>query len=195
MYISLWERNSYLIFSEQPIYFKTHITLIPDENLGVVVLTNGMKSPIMAATYTALDKFLNVESKDWSADLLKQRNNYEKKDSRISDRKEKRVPNTKPSVALEKYVGLYKSDIYGDIKITQEKKQLRMEFEHSPDLSATLNHWHYDVWEIKWDQKHAWFSFGTVKFNTDNNMEITGIDFDVPNDDIFFEELKPYKLK
>jgi len=173
----------------------TAITLIPDENLGVVVLTNGMKSPIMAATYTALDKFLNVESKDWSADLLKQRNNYEKKDSRISDRKEKRVPNTKPSVALEKYVGLYKSDIYGDIKITQEKKQLRMEFEHSPDLSATLNHWHYDVWEIKWDQKHAWFSFGTVKFNTDNNMEITGIDFDVPNDDIFFEELKPYKLK
>ena len=44
-------------------------------------------------------------------------------------------------------------------------------------------------------KKHAWFNFGTVKFNTDNNMEITGIDFDVPNDDIFFEELKPYKLK
>ena len=69
----------------------TAITLIPDENLGVVVLTNGMKSPIMAATYTALDKFLNVESKDWSADLLKRRNNYKKKDSRISDRIEKRI--------------------------------------------------------------------------------------------------------
>ncbi|MCB0375293.1 MAG: beta-lactamase family protein, partial [Sinomicrobium sp.] len=36
----------------------TAITLIPDENLGVVVLTNGMKSPIMAATYYALDLFL-----------------------------------------------------------------------------------------------------------------------------------------
>ena len=173
----------------------TAITLIPDENLGVVVLTNGMKSPIMAATYTALDKFLNVESKDWSADLLKRRNNYENKDSRISDRKEKRIPNTKPSVGLDKCEGVYKSDIYGNISISEDNEQLRMEFEHSPALSATLNHWHNDVWEIKWDQKHAWFNFGTVKFNTDNNMEITGIDFDVPNDDIFFEELKPYKLK
>ena len=173
----------------------TAITLIPDENLGVVVLTNGMKSPIMAATYTALDKFLNVESKDWSADLLKRRNNYENKDSRISDRKEKRIPNTKPSVDLDKCAGVYKSDIYGNITITEVNEQLRMEFEHSPALSATLNHWHNDVWEIKWNQKHAWFSFGTVKFNTDNNMEITGIDFDVPNDDIFFEELKPYRLK
>lgn len=173
----------------------TAITLIPDENLGVVVLTNGMKSPIMAATYTALDKFLDVESKDWSTDLLRRRNNYKKKDSRISDRIEKKVPNTKPSVAVEKYAGIYKSDIYGDIKITLENEQLRIEFEHSTNLSATLNHWHYDVWEILWDQKHAWFSFGTVKFNMDNNMKIIGIDFDVPNDDIFFEELKPYKLK
>jgi hypothetical protein len=29
----------------------------------------------------------------------------------------------------------------------------------------------------------------------DNNLMVTGIDFDVPNNDIFFEELKPYKLK
>lgn len=172
----------------------TAITLIPDEKLGVVVLTNGMKSPIMAATYTALDLFLGVKSKDWSAELLKRRNRYEKKDLRISERKQKRILNTSPSVPIDKYVGIYKSDIYGNIKISYENDELKMNFEYSPDLSATLNHWHNDVWEIKWDQKHAWFSFGTVKFNTDNNMEITGIDFDVPNDDIFFEELKPYRI-
>jgi hypothetical protein len=26
-------------------------------------------------------------------------------------------------------------------------------------------------------------------------MEVTGFDFDVPNDDFFFEELKPRKVK
>ena len=173
----------------------TAVTLIPDENLGVVVLTNGMKSPIMAATYYALDKFLGVEPKDWSADLLERTNKNQKEDTRIADRKAKRIPNTNPSVALEKYAGVYKSNIYGEIKITNENDRLRMEFEHSSELSATLSHWHYDTWEIQWDQKHAWFSFGTVKFITDNNMEIKGLDFDVPNDDIFFEELKPYKVK
>lgn len=172
----------------------TAITLIPDEKLGVVVLTNGMKSPIMAATYKALDMFLGVESKDWSTEILNRRNKYEKKDSRISDRKQKRVLNTEPSLALKKYTGVYKSDIYGEIKITLDNHQLILEFEHSPDLSAILTHWHYDVWKINWDQKHAWFSFGTVKFNIDNNMDVKGLDFDVPNDDIFFEELKPYKI-
>ncbi len=174
----------------------TAVTLIPDENIGVVVLTNGMKSPIMAATYYALDMFLGVkDSKDWSATLLERVNNRNKNDSRISDRKAKRVLNTKPSVAPETYTGSYQADIYGKINITLEGGQLRINFEHSPALSATLRHWHYDVWEIVWDNKHAWFNFGTVKFNMNNNLDVTGLDFDVPNDDIFFEELKPYKVK
>ncbi|MBA7567933.1 hypothetical protein ES708_09652 [subsurface metagenome] len=70
-----------------------------------------------------------------------------------------------------------------------------MEFEHSPLLSATLSHWHYDVWEIIWDYEQAWFSFGTIKINTNNNLEVTGFDFDVPNDDFFFEELKLYRTE
>lgn len=171
------------------------VTLIPEANLGIVVLTNGMKSPYMAATYYAIDKFLGVESRDWSAEYLERANNRQREDTRISSRKEKRVPDTKHSVALEEYTGVYQSDIYGEIKINLESDHLRMEFEHSPYLAATLSHWHYDVWEIQWDNKHAWFSFGTVKFNLDNNLEVIGMDFDVPNNDIFFEELKPYLVK
>ena len=173
----------------------TAVTLIPDENLGVVVLTNGMKSPIMAATYYAIDKFLGLEPRDWSEEYLERENKRQKEDTRILSRKEKQVSGTKPSIALAEYTGVYQSDIYGEIKIFLDSDQLRMEFEHSPYLSATLSHWHYDVWEIQWENKHAWFSFGTVKFNMDNNLEVTGIDFDVPNNDIFFEELKPYKVK
>ena len=172
----------------------TAITLIPDENLGVVVLTNGMKSPIMAATYYALDKFLGIKTQDWSTKLLNEANKNTKEDTRIADRKKKRVLHTKPSVSLKEYTGTYTADIYGNITISLKDGKLRMEFEHSKDLSATLNHWHYDVWKINWDKKHAWFNFGTVKFNTNNNLEVKSIDFDVPNNDIFFEELKPIKI-
>jgi hypothetical protein len=174
--------------------FLTAVTLIPDEKLGVVVLTNGMKSPYMAATYYALDLFLGLESRDWSAQYLGMMNERQEGDARISSRREKRVSGTRPSVDPAEYTGVYLSDIYGEIKISLESDRLRMAFEHSPYLSATLTHWHYDVWEIKWDNKHAWFDFGTVRFNLDNNLEVTGMEFDVPNDDIFFEELKPYRL-
>jgi len=173
----------------------TAVTMIPDENLGVVVLTNGVKSPIMSATYYALDMFLGVETKDWSAVGLERTNEYLKGDTRISDRKEKRVLNTKPSVSLESIIGDYKSDVYGKISILNENDQLRLVFDHTPLLSAQLTHWHYNVWEIKWEHPQAWFSFGTIKINTDNNLEVIGFDFDVPNDDFFFEELKPIKVK
>jgi len=173
----------------------TALTLIPDEDLGVVVLTNGVKSPIMAATYYALDRFLGVETfKDWSAEYLERTNERMAGDTRIADRKAKRVMNTQPSIAREKLAGTYQSDMYGELYIREKDGDLKLEFSHSPLLSATLSHWHYDVWEIHWDHPQAWFSFGTVQFNTDNNLEVTGFDFDVPNDDIFFHELRPYRV-
>lgn len=173
----------------------TAITLIPDENIGVVVLTNGVKSPIMPATYYALDKLLGVKSKDWSTDYLKRSNKYAASDTRISDRKAKRVLGTKPTISIENFVGEYYSDVYGEIGITDKDNQLSLAFKHSPLLSATLTHWHHNVWEIHWEHPQAWFSFGTIKINTDNNLKVVGFDFDVPNDDFFFEELKPYKIE
>ena len=170
------------------------VTLIPDEKLGVVVLTNGMESPTSAITNYTLDAFLDIEETDWSNKYLERLEKRKTRDTRIDDRKNARVLNTKPSLELEKYTGTYKSDIYGYITVGRTNDQLTLDFEHSPDIKATLSHWHYDVWKIKWDKEQAWFKFGTVKFNTDNNLKILGMDFDIPNNDIFFEELKPKRV-
>lgn len=171
------------------------VTLIPDQKLGVVVLTNGMESPTSAITNYTLDAFLNVEETDWSTKDLERLERRKKRDTRIEDRKNARVLDTKASLGVEKYTGTYKSDIYGNIIVAHVDNQLTLDFEYSPDLKATLSHWHYDVWKINWDKEQAWFKFGTVKFNMDNNLKILGMDFDIPNNDIFFEELKPMREK
>ena len=173
----------------------TAVTMIPGENLGVVVLTNGTKSPIMAATYYALDQFLGVEEKDWSKLYLERTNNWMENDSRIADRKASRVLHTKPTIDEAKILGDYHSDLVGKISIIKEGETLKLKFEHHPLLSASLSHWHYDSYQIHWDEDQAWFSFGTIKFNADNNQEVLGFDFDVPNDDFFFYELKPKREK
>jgi CubicO group peptidase (beta-lactamase class C family) len=171
------------------------VTMIPDEKLGVVVLSNGMNPPTSAVTNYVLDAFLGLEEKDWSAEMLEKSKNRQSGDNRISDRQEKRVTGTKPSLPLEKYVGTFNAPVYGKIEVKLENEKLRMYFEHTPELSATLEHWHYNVWKIDWDKTQAWFSFGTVQFKMNNNLKITGLEFDVPNDDIFFEELKPVKIQ
>lgn len=173
----------------------TAVTMIPEENLGVVVLTNGTKSPIMAATYYALDQFLGLATKDWSGIYLERINTNTANDHRISDRKSKRQMNTQPTLSKDQILGKYHSDLVGNISILNQGNTLKLEFEHHPLLSATLTHWHFDTWKINWEEDHAWFSFGTIKFNSNNNQEVLGFDFDVPNDDFFFEELKPVRVE
>lgn len=171
------------------------VALIPDENLGVVVLTNGMRPVFAPLVNYTIDAFLKAPEKDWSAEALA--NAARNKDTRVEDRKKARVMNTKPSLSPEAYAGTYISDNYGKITVKQEAGKLKVYFEHTPDLAATLEHWHYNVWELKWDNPEvlAWFSFGTVRFDLDNNNKITGLSFDVPNDDFFFEELKVRRSK
>jgi CubicO group peptidase (beta-lactamase class C family) len=173
----------------------TAVTMIPEEKLGVVVLTNGHQSPIMAATYYAFDQFLGTGSKDWSADMLKRSLQNQDHDTRVADIKKAKVANTKTSVTPSRFVGTYHSYIYGKIEVKEENGQLRLYFEDAPRLSASLKHWHYDTYEIVWDEKHAWFDFGTLQFNINNKLEVIGMDLNVPNDDIFFEELKPKKVR
>ena len=174
------------------------VAMIPDEKLGVVVLTNGMKGGLMhaVANYT-IDKFLKLKDRDWNTELLERAKRNQQEDTRISDRIKAQVKNTKPSVPVEKYVGQYLADIYGKIEVKKEGDKLRLSFEHSNRFNATLEHWHYDVWKIKWDNAAdlSWFHFATVRFEMDNNLNVTGLDFDVPNDDIWFYELKPRKIK
>ncbi len=171
------------------------VALIPDEKLGVVVLTNGMR-PIFAplVNYT-IDQFLKAPEKDWSAEALANVN--ARKDTRIEERKKAHVLNTKPSVDPSNYLGEYNAEIYGKITVRKDGDRLRIDFEHTPDLSATLEHWHYDVWKMNWIKSDplTWFPFATVKFELDNNNQVTGLNFDIPNDDFFFEELKAHKVK
>lgn len=171
------------------------VTLIPDEKLGVVVLTNGMKPIFGPLVNYTVDAFLKAPVKDWSGEGLA---NYAKnKDTRIEERKKARVLNTKPSVDVSNYVGEYLAAAYGKIFVKNDGGKLRITFEHTPDLSATLDHWHYDVWKMTWEKSDplTWFQHATVKFELDNNNKVTGLSFDVPNDDFWFDELKSQKVK
>jgi CubicO group peptidase (beta-lactamase class C family) len=170
------------------------MALVPEEKLGVVVLTNGLKGIYSALVNYTIDAFINAPPKDWSAEQLA--SSKKNKDTRIEDRKRSRAKGTSPSVSLDKYCGTYAVNTYGKISVSREGDTMKIRFEHTPDLAATLTHWHFDVWQLNWDRPEVlpWFTFGTVKFELNNNNEVTGISFDVPNDDFWFEELNAKKI-
>ena len=84
--------------------------------------------------------------------------------------------------------------MYGDIRILTEGGQLMIDFLPAPELKAKLTHWHHDVYKLDWLEEQSWFSFGTVQVAMDNNGKAHQLIFDVPNDDIFFEEIKAVRV-
>jgi len=173
----------------------SRVVMVPDIKLGVVVLTNsmeGISSPL--ATYI-INQYIKKDMRDWSSVYLERSRSSNGHRDQVDERRNARKSGTQPSLEIKEMMGTYYDPMYGDITISENGSELRIAFADAPALGATLAHWHYDTYEIKWDEEHAWFDFGTVSITTDNNLTVTGLEFDVPNYDIFFDELHPKKIR
>jgi hypothetical protein len=173
----------------------SRLTLIPEEKLGVVVLTNSMTGITSPITMRAIDEILGIGSRDWSKEALPgAARSEENKNKRVAERIAAREMNTKPTIAEEAFIGNYYDPMYGSVSIAKENDKLVIDFGPAPKLKADLSHWHYNTYKLNWREVHAWFDFGTIKFVLDNNNHVEGIEFDVPNDDIFFDEIHLKKM-
>lgn len=171
----------------------SRVMMIPDLKLGIVVLTNTMEGISTPLTYYIANQYLKKDTRDWSAEYLERARSSNGHKEDVDERKAARKVGTTPSISVSDIVGAYYDPMYGDITVSNDEGELKIGFQDAPLLSATLEHWHYDTYEINWDKEHAWFDFGTVSFTLDNNLKVTGLEFDVPNGDIFFHELHPEK--
>jgi CubicO group peptidase (beta-lactamase class C family) len=127
--------------------------LMPDEQLGVFVFANTDHVEVRhALMYRVFDLFLGNPVRDWSTDL---RTLYQKERTRADSTRRaneaKRIRGTKPSLALEKYAGTYKDPLLGDIVVTAENGSLRVRA--SSLISGSLEHWQYDTFRIRWDNR------------------------------------------
>jgi len=126
----------------------SRLTLVPERKLGIAVLTNrGRSSLADALTYRLLDAYLGAPktaARDWSADLLKlAEEHFERRDARRAKLLKERVPETHPSLPLEKYAGTYDSDIYGGLDVTLDGGTLRLR--RNAAAVAMLSHFNYDT--------------------------------------------------
>jgi CubicO group peptidase (beta-lactamase class C family) len=169
----------------------SRVVLVPEEGLGIVVLTNSMTSVSTAIANTVLDAYLGVPRRDWSGPMLeswiRDRERFEARQHRFL---EERVEGTKPSLELSDYAGRYGGPMYGDAEITLEDRGLVLHLLPNPDLVADLEHLHHDTFLIRWRKTFAWFGTGAASFLLDARGGVSEVRLDVPNDDLWFHELE-----
>ena len=174
----------------------SRVIMIPDLKLGIVVLTNSMTGLSSALGKRIRDLALGIDESDWLTKATEQEAKGRTKwQEKFAEPKARRIMGTKPSLKEKDMAGTYTDPLFGNFEVASNASgDLELRFEQSPRLNATLSHWSYDTWKLEWQEPHAWFDFGTVQFLTDNRHRVSGLRFDVPNDDIFFEELEPVKV-
>ncbi len=169
----------------------SQVLMVPEQKLGVVVLTNSMTSISNLLAYRTLDAFLGGDQKNWSAENLQQfRKSREEFESNINKAITQVAKDTRPSHPMKDYAGQFRCPMYGDAEVTVENEKLVLRLLPYPDLVADLEHLHYDTFVIKWRKEFAWFGSGTAHFVANAKGEFTEIALDVPNEDLWFYELK-----
>lgn len=154
--------------------YVSKVTLIPELELGVVVLTNQESSDaFMAATFHILDYYLGAPPTDWTAAYaaVRARNRAETADV-VGKAAAARDAGSKPSLPVGRYAGLYRDAWYGDIAIAEEGGALVVRFAHSPGLVGDCEHWQHDTFVVRWrDRELRADAFLTFALNPDGTID------------------------
>ena len=169
--------------------FVTSVTLIPEENLGIIVFTNtDANSFYEALKWEIADAYLGNTYRNYSKVYLGYNNMQKeaeaKKDKTLQDTVALKPATTLPLTA---YTGKYFNDVYGDMNVVVENKELRMKFSHHPNIYAKLEALGGDRFYVTFSDPI--FSKAVFPFKVANG-KVTGVTVKVAD----FVEYNPYEF-
>jgi CubicO group peptidase (beta-lactamase class C family) len=173
--------------------FITHVTFLPDDQVGVVVFANLNKTSLPGVLVkNAVDRALNLKTIDWKAEgLALQKKAQESEKEAKASRESVRKAGTKPSHPLAEYVGQYEHPGYGVVEVNLHGNRLISVFNA---MKIPLEHWHYDVFNAVEDATDEILSNKKFNFATDVNGNISSVAVrfdDGANEIIFSKKVDP----
>jgi len=179
--------------------FVSRVMLVPEENLGVVILTNAEEDGAFdSILFHILDHYLALQPADWIA-AFKARDEADQKkaDEVVKKQNAGRATDSKPSLPLEKYAGVHMDSWYGPVTIRLENGKLIFTMDHTPSAVADLQHWQYDTFKAHWRERTIEDAFVTFALNPDgsvNHFTMAAVsplaDFSFDYQDLYFTPQK-----
>ena len=170
--------------------YVSRVMLLPDERLGVAVLTNQESGEAFdSIAYRIVDHYLGAEDTDW---LDAYRRLAERQRARMTASESRtaaeRNAASKPSLPLDRYAGTYTDAWYGDVAIANEDGRLVIRFTKTPALVGDLEHWQYDTFVAKWrDRELRADAFVTFQLNPDGSIDRVKMQAVSPATDFSFD--------
>ena len=178
--------------------FISRVMLVPEENLGVVVLTNSETFLIDAVLFHVLDSYFGLPPTDWIAAFKAAADGAAKAaDEAMRAAGAARAADSKPPLALDQYAGVYSDAWYGSATMGMEGGKLVFRLDHTPKAVGDLEPWQYDTFKVKWRDRIIEDAFLTFALNADgqiDHMTMKAVsplaDFSFDYQDLWFIKIK-----
>lgn len=171
--------------------YVSSVTLSPQDNLGIVILTNTDENQFYEALrWEILDAYFKMPFRNYSDSYLANyKNNTIAKNLANKKLRDSTLFKRPPAMSINNYTGKYHNDLYGDATITRgEGNDLEMRFEHHPKMYVRMQ-------PLGGNRFYAVFSdpiYGKTVFPfTLQNGRITSVRVKVAD----FVEQDPYEFK
>lgn len=178
--------------------------LVPQENLGIVVLTNQEEGgAFQAIAYHILDHYFGLPTNDWisayAASAAKTRREANEKEGKAFAA---RIPGTQPSLPLASYAKTYTDAWYGKAAVEVKDGGLYLRFQGTPAMRGPLEHFHLDTFVVRWQDANIPDAY--VHFTHQIEGRVAGFqmsaisdlaDFSFDYGDLRFEAEKPPATK
>lgn len=150
----------------------TQVTLFPELNLGIVVLTNQQSGAAFSAiTNTIKDSYLGIPYTDYVELYSKrEKDNVSKSDKETVEVWTTVAKNKKENlkIDLKKYTGTYKDDWFGSILISEKKGKLFFKSSRSPKLAGEIFFYKDNTLVVKWNTR-SFNADAFLSFELDKN--------------------------
>jgi len=168
------------------------VTMYPDKNLGIVILTNtesGGGGLFTAVSNTIADSYLGLDDFGWIDKIAGRMSQYTNSGDDVTKKVWEKVASEKNTkINNENYIGIYEDKWFGKMEVFEKGKQLWIKSYRSPKLNGPMAFYNANTFAIQWEYRamncDAFAMFALDETGKAQSIKMKGIS---PNIDFSFD--------
>lgn len=134
--------------------FKTAVVVLPEQQVGFAITINSEDGEIVRGLmYELIDHYLGLPANDWPAKFRAYRDKQVAEGLKVLQQAQATPAKVGPSLKPAALAGTYADPWYGKIEIADTPDGLTINFTTAPRMRGKLEHWQYDTFITRLDDK------------------------------------------
>jgi hypothetical protein len=152
--------------------FLTAVVLLPEKQVGFAIEINSEDGEIIRGLmYELLDHYLGLPRTDWVARFRAVKQQRVSEGLKALKEQTAKPAAVGPSLPVGQYAGTFADPWYGNIEVAVVDGKLRIDFRSTPRMGGALEHWQYDTFVTRFDDRTIEPAYVTFSLDADGKID------------------------